>query len=51
MVTPDWDAIDAEVTAAKTYGERQSFRTVLYHDQGAQCPILNKMEACEDIEC
>ena len=51
MVTPDWDAIDAEVAAAKAYGERQSFRTVLYHDEGAACPVLNRMELCDYVQC
>ena len=51
MVTPDWDAIDAEVAANEDYGERQSFRTILSFDEGASCPVLNRIQTCSDIEC
>ena len=51
MVTPDWDAIDTEVAAAKAYGERQSFRTILSIEEGASCPVLNRIHPCSDIEC
>ena len=51
MVTPDWTAIDAEVTAAKVYGERQSFRTILANEEGATCPVLNRIQACSHVSC
>jgi choice-of-anchor B domain-containing protein len=51
MVTPDWDAIDAEVAAKKAYGERQSFRSILDYEQGAECPVLNRVQECNDFSC
>ena len=51
MVTPDWDAIDAEVAAQKAYGERQSFRKILSFEEGAVCPQLNRIELCDNVQC
>ena len=51
MVTPDWDAIDAEVAAMKAYGERQSFRSILSFEEGAVCPQLNRIELCDTVQC